>query len=105
MLIEPAPAVGREESTDFYPILDPMRYRVGALKMPVRDPKTPVLQREPDDTISLLGRRGHLGQSSQHAQPDARREGTDLVHVESRAGGESRDKANRFRTPGPVVCP
>ena len=36
-----------EESTDFFPILDPMRYRVRALKMPVRDLKTPSSKENP----------------------------------------------------------
>jgi hypothetical protein len=30
-----------EESTDFAPILDPVRHRAGQVKMPVRDPSTP----------------------------------------------------------------
>jgi hypothetical protein len=36
-----------EESTDFFPILDPLRYRARALRMPVRDPKPPSSRENP----------------------------------------------------------
>ena len=36
-----------EESTDLFPVLDPVRHRATQLKMPVRDPATPSSKRNP----------------------------------------------------------
>ena len=70
----------RRLSTDIVPVLDPVRHTATHVKMPVRDPKTPA-PGKPLAAVAVLGRRSHLGQPGQHAQPDVRREGARVVHV------------------------
>ena len=48
-----------------------------------------VLEGQPDGAVAVLGRRAHLGQPDQHAQPDVRREGAGLVHLAGPPAGES----------------
>ena len=84
-----------EDSTDFFPVLDPRRTRRPQIKMPVRDPKTPTSKNNSDGAVALLGRRGDLGQPDQHAQSDDRREGPGLVHVARRGRRRIRTSASK----------
>ena len=84
----PALRRARAVSTDNMPVLDPVRHTATQVKMPVRDPKTPGA-RQAAAAFALLGRRSHLGQPGQHAQPDVRREGPRLVHLGDPSAGES----------------
>ena len=45
-----------ELSTDFVPVLDPVRHKATEIKHPVRDPEHPVGKNRSDDPFSLLGR-------------------------------------------------
>src|SRR5437899_618525 len=49
-----------------------------------------LVEAERDAPVAVLGPRADLGQPEQHAQPDARRERTGLVHVARRRAGQSR---------------
>ena len=44
-----------EESTDFFPVLDPKTHTATSVKHPVRDPKTPSSKTEPDGAVAVLG--------------------------------------------------
>ena len=54
----------------YVPILDPVNHTATQVKMPVRDPNTPLVAAEPDGAVAVLGRGAHLGQPDQRAQPD-----------------------------------
>ncbi len=61
-----------ENSTDFIPILDPVKNTATTVKLPVRDPKTPSAINNADaGAVGLLGRREALGRPDHPAQPDA----------------------------------
>ena len=50
-----------EESTDFFPVLDPEDHTATQVKMPVRDPKTPVVEEQCHGAVAVLGRGSRSG--------------------------------------------
>ena len=50
-----------EESTDLFPVLDPVRHTASEVKMPVRDPNTPSVEGRSDGAVAVLGRRSRSG--------------------------------------------
>ena len=59
-----------EESSNFVPILDPVRNTKSEVKVPVRDPSTPSSKNNPMAPSPYWGAGSDLGQSDQRAQPD-----------------------------------
>ena len=78
-----------EESTDLFPVLDPVKHKATQVKMLVRDPATPSSKHNPMMPSPYWGDERDLGQPDQHAQPDARREGAGLVHLARPSAGQS----------------
>ena len=50
-----------EESTDYFPVLDPKTHTASQVKHPVRDPKTPSSKNAPDGAVAVLGTRTRSG--------------------------------------------
>jgi hypothetical protein len=77
-----------ENSTDLWPVLDPVKHSASEVKHPGARPEDAVAPRRPDGAVSLLGRAADLGQPDQHAQPDDGREGPGLGHGAHPAAGK-----------------
>jgi hypothetical protein len=77
-----------ELSADYLPVLDPGEHTISQVKLTVRDPNTPPPNPK-SRAVSVLGRGDGLDQQEQRPQPDARREGTRVDHVDDPAGRQS----------------
>ena len=89
-----------EESTDFIPVLDPIRHTATEIRHPVRDPNTPSSARLPLSPSAVLGRRPDLGQPDLDAQPDVRRARPRLVHRARAPAREPGFLSRRIEPPG-----
>ena len=91
-----------EDSTDFMPILDPVRHVATEVKVPVREPNTSdrmfISTTEALDARAVAGpeHRAHLAKPSHRTQSDVRRQGKSLAHIENPPAGQSRILQKRF---------
>ena len=67
-----------EESTDFFPVLDPKTHTGERGETPGARSEDAVLEERPDGALAVLGAQADLGQPDQHSQPDDGREGPRL---------------------------
>ena len=86
-----------ELSSDYVPVLDPVRHTVTRIPLVRARSKDAADQPRDARVVSILGRRGDLDEQEQRAQSDARRERAPLADVCRQAVGKSRLSARRDR--------
>jgi hypothetical protein len=77
-----------EASADYMPVLDPKTHTVSRVPVTVRDPNTPAARRSRSRAPRRTGGRGDLDQPGERAQPDVRREGARLDHLQGASAGQ-----------------
>ena len=78
-----------ENSTDLFPILDPVNHKATQLKMPVRDPNTPSSKNDPMAPSPYWGAEPIWDSQTSMHNPMMDEQGTGMVHVARRRAGQS----------------
>ena len=86
-----------ELSADYLPVLDPIEHAVRRIPLTVRDPATPPTSAAIGGALAVLGLGGDLDEQEQRPQPDVRREGPHLDHVNRAAPRRIRTSAKPAR--------